>query len=62
MVNILGIINLRKISNWEYIKGMSLWLNVNFNERKQINNIDHLSFSFKTLSLSDISLSDKRRN
>ena len=51
IVNILGTINLNKINNWEYIKGKSLWVNDNFDEPKQINNIDHLSFSFKTLSL-----------
>ena len=46
--------NLNKINNWEHIKGKSLWVNVNFDEPKQINNIDHLSFSFKTLSLNDM--------
>ena len=34
--NILGIINLAKISNWEYIKGKSLWVNVSFTEQEQI--------------------------
>ena len=34
--NILGIINLDKISNWEYIKGKSLWVNVSFTEQEQI--------------------------
>ena len=28
--NIFGIINLDKINNWDYIKEMPLWLNVNF--------------------------------
>ena len=36
--NILGIINLNKKNNWEYVKGKSLWVNVNFNETDQINN------------------------
>ena len=44
IVNILGIINLHKIHNWEHIKGKSLWVNVNFDEPKQINDIDNLSF------------------
>ena len=51
--NILGIINLDKISNWEYIKGKSLWVNVSFTDQEQINDSKHLSFSFKTLSLND---------
>ena len=36
--NILGIINLNKINNWEYIKGKSLWVNIDFDEANQINN------------------------
>ena len=52
--NILGIINLNKINNWDYIKGKSLWVNVNFNEPEQIYNSEHLSFSFKTFSLNDL--------
>ena len=39
------------MNNLEHIKGKSLWVNVNFDEPKQVNNIDHLSFLFKTLSL-----------
>ena len=42
---ILGIINLGKISKWEYIKGNSLWINISFTEQKQINDSKHLSFS-----------------
>ena len=34
--NILGIINLNKTNNWEFIKGKSLWINVNFNGTDQI--------------------------
>ena len=52
--NILGIINLDKISNWEYIKGKSLWVNASFTEQEQINDSKHLSFSFKTLSLNEL--------
>ena len=32
--SILGTINLDKISNWEYIKGKSLWVNVSFTEQQ----------------------------
>ena len=51
--NILEIINSNKINNWDYIKGTSLWVNANFNEPKQINNSEHLSFSFETFSLNN---------
>ena len=53
IVNILGIINLKKINNWEHIKGNSFRA---YKRKfvKQIINIDHLSFSFKTLSLNDM--------
>ena len=53
----IGIINLDKVNNWDYIKETSLQANVNFNEPKQINNIDHLSFSFKTPSLNMLGFS-----
>ena len=46
---------LDKINNWEYIKGKSLWVNINFDETNQINNnSEHLSFSFVTSSLNDL--------
>ena len=43
--NMLGII---KINNCEYIKGKSLWVNVNFDIADQRNNSEHIYFSFKT--------------
>lgn len=52
--NILGIINLNKKSNWEYVKGKSLWVNVNFNETDQINNSEYVYFSFKIYLLNDL--------
>ena len=52
--SILGILNLDKISNWEYIKGKTLWVNVSFTEQEQINDSIHSSFSFKTLPLHDL--------
>ena len=52
--NILGIINLNKINNWEYIKGKSLWVNVNFNGTDHINNSEHIYFLFERLSLNDL--------
>ena len=38
----------KNLNNWDSIKGKSLWVNVNFNDPKKINNSEHLSFSFKT--------------
>ena len=52
--NILGIINLNKINNWEYVKGKSLWVNVNFNETDQIDNSGYVYFSFKIYLLNDL--------
>ena len=52
--NILGIINLNKINNWGYVKGKSLWVNVNFDKPKYMNNSKYLYFSFKTFSLNNL--------
>ena len=52
--NLLGMTNLNKTNNWDYIKGKSLWVNVNFDEPVQINNSEHLSFSFNTFSLNHL--------
>ena len=52
--NILGTINLNKTNTWEYIKGKSLWVNVNFNGTDQINNSEHIYFSFEASSLNDL--------
>ena len=46
---------MNKINNWEYIKGKTLWVSINFDETNQINNnSEHLSFSFVTSSLNDL--------
>ena len=34
--NILGVINLNNIENWEYIKRKSLWVNINFNSLEEV--------------------------
>ena len=53
--NVLGIINLNKINNWEYVKGKSFWVNIDFDKTNQINNnSEHLSFSFVTSILNDL--------
>ena len=53
ILNILGVINLDKITNWKIIKGKSVWVKVNFQELKNAKS-DHFSFSFKTTNLTDL--------
>ena len=52
--NILGVINLNKIENLEYIKGKSLWVNINFNKEEKVKSTEHFCFQFKTLSLNNL--------
>ena len=40
---LLGIIDLKKINDWEEIKGQSIWVNASFVEQKEINNSRHMS-------------------
>ena len=50
----LGIVDLKKINNWEQIKGQSLWINATLEEQKEINYSRHLCFPFTTLTLNDL--------
>ena len=50
--NILGVTNLNKIENWEYIKEKLLWVNVNFNSLEEVKSAGNFCFPFKTTSLS----------
>ena len=50
----MGIIDLKKINNWEEIKGQSLWINAMREEQKETNNSRHLCFSFTTTTLNDL--------
>ena len=52
-LNILGVINLFKISNWSKIKGKSIWVNTSFEDLKDKIS-DHFSFSFETTNLADL--------
>ena len=52
--NMLGIVNVNKINNCEYIEGKSLWVHVNFDIADQRNNNEHIYFSFKTSLLTDL--------
>ena len=36
---LLGIIDFKKINNWEEIKGQSIWINATLEEQKEINNL-----------------------
>ena len=49
---LLWIIDLKKVNNWEKVKGKSLWVNATFEE--EINNSRHLCFSFTTLTLNEL--------
>ena len=51
---LIGITDLKKINDWEEIKGRSLLINVTFEEQKEINNSKHLCYSFMTRTLSDL--------
>ena len=51
---LLGIIDLKKINNWEEIKGKSLWINARLEEQKEIKYSRHLCFPFITFMLNDL--------
>ena len=38
LFDILAVIDLNKINNWNDIKGQSIWTNATFKDRKEINN------------------------
>ena len=52
--DIIAIIDLNKISNWNDIKGQSIWVSVSFKDQKEINNNSHLCFPFVTRSLNGL--------
>ena len=52
--DLVAIIDLDKISNWNKIKGHSIWISVSFKDQKEINNNSHLCFPFVTRSLNDL--------
>ena len=51
LFDILAVIDLNKINNWNNIKGQSIWTNAVFKDHKEIN---HLCFPFITRSFSDL--------
>ena len=54
LFDILAIIDLNKINNWNDIKGQSIWTNAAFKDHKEINNNNHLCFPFITRPFSDL--------
>ena len=51
---LLGIIDLKKINDWEEIKSQSIWVKSSFVEQKEINNNRHMCFPFTTKTLNDL--------
>ena len=54
MYGLLRIINLKKINNWDKIKGQSIWINATLEEQKEINNSRNLCFPFIIKILNDL--------
>ena len=51
---LLGIIDLKKINNWEEVKGQSIWINATLEDQKGINGSRYLCFPFTTKALNDL--------
>ena len=54
LFDILTVIDLNEINNWNDIKGQSIWTNAAFKDHKEINNNNQLCFPFITKSFSDL--------
>ena len=54
MYGLLGIINLKRINNWEEIKGQSIWIKATLAEQTGINSSKHLCFPYTTRTLNDL--------
>ena len=52
--DILAIVDLKKINNWNDIKRQSVWTNAAFKDHKEISDSSHLCFPFITKSFSDL--------
>ena len=52
--DILAIVDLKKINNWNDIKGQSVWTNAAFKDHKEISDSSHLCFPFIRKSFSDL--------
>ena len=54
LFDILTVIDLNEINNWNDIKGQSIWTNAAFKDHKEINNNNQLCFPFITRSFNDL--------
>ena len=54
LFDILAVIDLNKINNWNNIKAQSVWTNAAFKDYKEINNNNHVCFPFITRSFSNL--------
>ena len=52
--DILAIVDLKKINNWNDIKRQSVWTNAAFKDHKEISDSSHLCFPFIRKSFSDL--------
>ena len=53
-MDLISIIDLEKINNWNEIKGQSIRVSVAFKDQKEINNNSNLCFPFVSRSLNDL--------
>ena len=51
--NLLGIINLNEIKNWDKIKGKSIYVNAKLDDSHYMENAKHIGFKFKTTFLTE---------
>ena len=54
LFDILAVIDLNKINNWNDIKGQSIWTNAAIRDQEEINNNNHLCFPFITRYFSNL--------
>ena len=52
--SLIGITDLKKINNWDEIKGQSIWINATLEEQEEINNSRHLCSAFSTKTFNDL--------
>ena len=51
---IIGVINLNQIENWNKIKKSSGWVNINFQSQKDNKNTSHFSYNLVTNNKEDL--------
>ena len=48
LYQVIGVINLNKIKNWEELKKSSRWVNLNFQSHSNNREAKYFSYNFKT--------------